>query len=80
MNTNFVVNDLYIAAFLWARWYKYKIEQVLGKKCRFIFSDPKAQEDVINFMNDSDTDNLNVNGMLFISETKKLKSYIHNLG
>lgn len=71
----YVINDLYLAAFLRARGYECKIEAKTFNKFCFVF--PKeAKQEVEDYISQWNT--FNVNASKLINEVKTLKSYISN--
>lgn len=72
---DYPINDLYVSAFLRARWHECRIESTSYKRFSFIFS-IDAKKDVDLFM--SGSNDFNVNASKLINEVKALKSYISN--
>ena len=68
-------NDLYVSAYLRAKWFECKIEKNWYNKFSFIFEE-EARNKVDNYMNQINQDN--VNASKIINEIKSLKSYISN--
>jgi len=71
----YTTNDLYMAAFLRAKWYECEIKNNNYKRFSFIFKE-EVKEDANNFITKSK--DLNVNAGKIINEIKSLKSYIAN--
>lgn len=71
----YTTNDLYMSAFLRAKWHECEIKNNKYKRFSFIFKE-EAKEDVNNFITKSK--DLNVNASKIINEIKALKSYIAN--
>jgi len=71
----YTTNDLYVSAFLRAKWHECKIETKWYKRFSFVFN-TDVQEDAMNFI--TKATELNVNASKMINEIKALKSYIAN--
>lgn len=76
-NEKYTITDLYIAAFLKAIGYTCDIE-TKNKRSFFIF-DPKAKQEVSDFVTNSNREHLNVNAITLINEIKQLKAFVNNI-
>jgi len=71
----YTTNDLYVSAFLRAKWHECKIKSSGYRRFSFIFKND-VKEDADNFI--TKAYDFNVNASKMINEIKALKSYIAN--
>lgn len=75
MNEEYRISDLYLTAYLRAKWYECRVEKISFNKFFFIFP-IEAKKEVDNYISHSIDYNVNANKI--VSEIKLLKSYMSN--
>lgn len=72
---SYKTNDLYVSAYLRAKWNECRIERNSYNKFSFVFEDD-VKDEVNNYINQINWENINASRI--VNEIKSLKSYISN--
>ena len=71
---NYLTSDLYLAAFLKTKGYKYVVEK-LKSKSNFIF---ELSPELLNYVNDYLTEKGSCDPLAFTNAIKNIKNLLHN--